>query len=226
MGLHRQPLIGVILLDTRFPRPPGDIGQALTYSRAGLAVRFERVPQASAQRVVRQADARLLQPFIDTARSLEQAGATLITTSCGFLARYQQVLQAAVSVPVLSSSLLWCRHLTASGIVTFDADSLSADVLQGAGVPPGTPIRGLEPGCLMHKAILEDHADMNLAQAQRDVVDASLKLVEQHPHVREIVLECANMPPYREAIAQATGRRVHDLETLLIEQVRAMGLGA
>lgn len=224
MAPSPHPLVGVILLDTRFPRLPGDIGQALTYARAGLAVRFERVPQASAQRVVRQADPSLLQPFVNAAQSLEQAGAVLITTSCGFLARYQAVLQAAVSVPVLSSSLLWCRQLPASGIVTFDASSLTTDVLDGADVPLDTPISGLEPGCEMHRVILEDHTEMDREQAQRDVVNASLKLLEQHPQVQEIVLECANMPPYREAVAQATGRRVHDLETLLIEQVRTMRL--
>jgi hypothetical protein len=71
----------------------------------------------------------------------------------------------------------------------------------------------------MHRAILEDHPTMDLAQAQRDVVQAAIRLVEQHPHLAHIVLECANMPPYRQAVAQATGRTVHDLETLLLDRI-------
>ena len=46
-----------------------------------------------------------------------------------------------------------------------------------------------------------------------------MQLVDRHPRLRHIVLECANMPPYRQAVAQATGRTVHDLETLLLDQV-------
>jgi hypothetical protein len=103
--------------------------------------------------------------------------------------------------------------------LTFDAASLSVDVLEGAAVPPGTPLAGLEPGCEMHQTILEDHPEMDLAQAQSDVVRAAMQLVDRHPRLRHIVLECANMPPYRQAVAQATGRTVHDLETLLLDRI-------
>lgn len=219
IGSRTMQLVGVIMLDTHFPRPPGDMGQLQTYQRAGIAARLLRVPQASAKRVVQQADPTLLKPFLEAAIALAKEGATLITTTCGFLARHQQALQAAVSVPVLTSSLLWCKHLPDCGIVTFDAASLSTDVLEGAAVPLGTPVAGLEPGCTMHRAILEDHPEMDLAQAQRDVVRAAMQLVDRHPRLHHIVLECANMPPYRQAVAQATGRTVHDLETLLLDQV-------
>jgi hypothetical protein len=219
IGSRPSQLVGVIMLDTHFPRPPGDMGQLQTYQRAGISARLLRVPQASAKRVVQQADPTLLQPFLDAAVTLVKEGATLITTTCGFLARHQRALQAAVSVPVLASSLLWCRLLPECGIVTFDAASLSVDVLEGAAVPPGTPLAGLEPGCEMHQTILEDHPEMDLAQAQSDVVRAAMQLVDRHPRLRHIVLECANMPPYRQAVAQATGRTVHDLETLLLDRI-------
>ena len=34
--------------------------------------------------------------------------------------------------------------------------------------------------------------------------------------------ECTNMPPYREAVARATGLPVHDIETLLLRTWRAL----
>lgn len=218
--LPTRPLIGVILLDTNFPRPPGDIGQALTYTRAGLQAHFYRVPSATARRVVLESDPALLQPFVKAAQALQHRGASLIITSCGFLARYQQILQAAVSVPVITSSLLACRDLDGPGVVTFDAASLGEDVLTGAGVPVGTPVEGLEPGCELREAILNDHTEMDLNQAREDVVSAALRLVHRHPKLEHLVLECANMPPYRQAVAQATGKKVHDLETLLLDHVR------
>jgi hypothetical protein len=204
------------MLDTRFPRPPGDIGNPETFARAGIPARYRVVRGASPERVVRQADAELLQPFIDAAQRLVDEGARMISTSCGFLAAYQAELSAAVPVPVLTSSLLQCRDHLRPGIVTIDSDALGARILAAAGVAPGTPVRGVEPGCELHRRILGNDSTLDTAEAERDVIAAARALIAAHPSVSDIVLECTNMPPYRQAIAAATSRRVHDVETLLI----------
>ncbi|MGM9427681.1 aspartate/glutamate racemase family protein [Hydrogenophaga sp. MI9] len=208
--------LGVMVLDTRFPRPPGDIGSPQTYARAGIPARLLTVPGASARRVVQQQDPALLGPFIDAARTLERQGACLVTTSCGFLAAWQTELQAAVSVPVITSSLLQCANLPGPGIVTFDAASMHESLLLRAGVPGGTPLEGLAPGCELQSRILADDTVLDLARAEQDVVAAAVRLVSRHPQVQNVVLECTNMPPYREAVTQATGRPVHDMETLML----------
>lgn len=210
-------VLGVLMLDTRFLRTPGDIGCADTWQRAGIPVRFVRIDGASARRVVQQQDPALLAPFVAAAQALAADGARLITTSCGFLAGWQAELQAAVPVPVLSSSLLACAGLAAPGIVTFDATSLHPGLLARAGVPAGTPVQGLAPGCELQRRILADETGLDLQQAEADVVQAARALVVAHPGVRQIVLECTNMPPYRAAVAAATGRAVVDLETLLLQ---------
>ena len=215
-------VLGVLMLDTRFPRPPGDIGCALTWQRAGIPVRFMRIDGASARRVVQQQDPALLAPFVAAAQALVATGARLITTSCGFLAGWQAELQAAVPVPVLSSSLLACADLAAPGIVTFDAASLHPGLLARAGVPAGTPVQGLAPGCELQRRILADETALDLQQAEADVVQAAQALVAAFPGVRQIVLECTNMPPYRAAVAAATGRTVVDLETLLLQAWRRL----
>lgn len=221
-GMNGQGFLGVIVLDTRFPRPPGDIGCPQTWTRAGIPARLRVVPGASARRVVQAQDPALLGPFIDAARALAAEGAQLITTSCGFLAAWQAELQAAVEVPVITSSLLQCAGLPAPGIVTFDASSLHTSLLHRAGVPEGTPVQGLAPGCELQSRILADDTVLDLAQAQRDVVAAAEQLVRRHPSVRTVVLECTNMPPYRDAVAQAIGRPVHDLETWLLARWREL----
>ncbi|MET3515137.1 hypothetical protein ABIC63_002920 [Pseudacidovorax sp. 1753] len=210
------PFLGVLMLDTQFPRPPGDIGNPQTFERAGVPVRYLTVKGASPQRIVKEADPSLLQPFIDAAHALVAAGAGMLTTSCGFLAVYQAVLAQAVPVPVLTSSLLQCRWHPRPGVLTFDAASLSPAILRAAQVPEGTPVQGVAPGCEFHTRILGNARQMDLALAQRDVVAAALALVEVHPEVRTIVLECTNMPPYRQAVAEATGREVQDIETMLV----------
>jgi Asp/Glu/hydantoin racemase len=216
---------GVLMLDTRFPRPPGDIGSPLTFERAGIPVRFVTVAGASAARVVVEGDRSLIAAFIDAARQLAQEGAALITTSCGFLAAFQDDIARAVDVPVVTSSLLQAASLAHPGIVTFDAASLGGDILRAAGVPAGTPVQGLRPGCELHRRILDDDTTLDLSEAERNVVEAAEALVRRHPYVENIVLECTNMPPYRDAVARATGRRVHDIETLVLERWRALHPG-
>jgi len=221
-GSVEKAFLGVIVLDTRFPRPPGDIGCPQTWARAGIPVRLRVVPGASARRVVQEQDTALLGPFIDAARALADEGARLITTSCGFLAGWQAELQAAVPVPVITSSLLQCADLPAPGIVTFDATSLHPSLLRKAGVPAGIPVQGVAPGCELQSRILADDTVLDLAQAEQDVVAAAMELVSRHPQVQTLVLECTNMPPYRAAVEQATGRPVHDLETWLLARWREL----
>lgn len=215
-----QGFLGVLMLDTRFPRPPGDIGNPQTFTRAGIPARMLTVRGASPRAIVQEADPAWLRPFTEAAQALAREGATMITTSCGFLAAHQASLQAAVDVPVWTSSLLQCRWLQNVGIVTFDAASLTPAILRAAGVPEGTPVQGLRPGCELQQRILCNDTKLDFAEAQRDVEEAARRLVAEHPHVQTLVLECTNMPPYREAVAAATARSVHDAETLLLRAWR------
>ncbi|WP_019937342.1 aspartate/glutamate racemase family protein [Bordetella sp. FB-8] len=214
--------LGVLMLDTRFPRPPGDIGNPATFEALGIPVRYLTVAGASPMRVVREGDPALLEPFIAAARMLAGQGARMISTSCGFLAAFQPDMAAALDVPVVTSSLLQCADLDGPGVLTFDAQSLTPGLLERAGVPARTPVQGVQPGCEFHTRLLYNHDRLDLQEARRNVVDAARELVRRHPGVRSLVLECTNMPPYRAAIEAATGRPVHDIVTLL--QARWQGL--
>jgi len=215
--------LGVLMLDTRFPRPPGDIGNPATFAALGIPVRYRTVTGASPVRVIREGDPALLAPFIEAARELAEQGAALISTSCGFLAGFQPELAAALDVPVVTSSLLQCAKLDAPGVLTIDAQSLSPALLARAGVPVGTPVQGIRPGSEFHTRLLFNHTQLDLDEARRNVVEGAQELVRSHPGVRSIVLECTNMPPYRDAIEAATGRPVHDIITLLQARWQALG---
>ena len=215
-GRPMQPFLGILMLDTRFPRPLGDIGHPGTFARAGIPVKHSVGRGASPQRVVKEADPALLAPFVDAARELVAEGAAMITTSCGFLAAYQSQLAGQVPVPVVTSSILQCARLPSPGIVTFDAASLTDAILRAAGVPAETPVEGIAPGCELHRRILANEPRLDTSEAERNVVDAALTLVRRQPDVASIVLECTNMPPYRDAVSAATRRPVFDIETLLV----------
>ncbi len=211
-------VLGVLMLDTRFPRVPGDIGHAASFAHPVL---HAVVRGASARRVVHQADPALLDPFIEAGRTLVGQGATAITTSCGFLVLMQQALQAALPVPVWTSSLLLLAELRNAGVVTVDAAVLTPAHLRCAGAAAGVPIEGLEPGCAFQRTLLEDLPALDQADASAQTVAASLHLVHRHPQLEHIVLECTNMPPYANAVRRATGRSVHDITTLIAARLRA-----
>ena len=90
--------------------------------------------------------------------------------------------------------------------------------MRAAGAAPGTPIEGLAPGCPFQRTLLDDLPTLDTAQAEADVVAAARRLVDQHPHVDTLVLECTNMPPYAAAVRAATGRPVHHLMSLIDER--------
>lgn len=210
-------VLGVLMLDTRFPRVCGDVGHPGSFD---VPVRYAVVHGASPQRVVREGDPALLQPFIDAAVALVAQGATAITTSCGFLVLFQRELQAAVPVPVWTSSLLKLGELQRPGVVTVDASALGAEHLRAAGASRSTPVEGLAPGCSLQRTLLEDLPTLDEAAAEAEVVAAAQRLVARDPAIDSLVLECTNMPPYAAAVAHATGRPVHHLLTLVHERLK------
>ena len=145
--------LGLLMLDTRFPRPPGDVGHPDTFA---FEVRRQGVPGATPLRAVRGDTAALVRPFADAARSLVEQGAAAISTSCGFLVLLQRELQATVPVPVWTSALLALPGLPRPGVVTADAASLGAAHLLAAGADAATPVAGLAPGCHLHRTLLHD----------------------------------------------------------------------
>ncbi|MFB3819248.1 MAG: aspartate/glutamate racemase family protein [Candidatus Methylomirabilales bacterium] len=213
--------VGVLMLDTRFPRLPGDIGNPATFP---FPVHYRRIAGATADRVVRRKPGDLLPAFISGARELEAQGVVAITTTCGFLARFQRELAAAVRVPVCTSSLMLVplvhRMLPAQaavGILTIDASALGGEELAGAGIAPDMPVvvAGLEGEAEFARAILEDRPTLDGDAARQEHVRVAQRLAAAHPEVRAIVLECTNMPPYRDAIRVGTGLPVFDIVHLV-----------
>src|SRR6266446_7878666 len=99
--------VGILMLETRFPRIPGDIGHAATWP---FPVLYKVVRGATGERVTTaKANDRstgLLDAFLGAAAELVQDGADGITTSCGFLSIYQRELAAHCGVPVAASALM------------------------------------------------------------------------------------------------------------------------
>ena len=207
--------VGILMLEARFPRIPGDMGNALTWP---FPVMYKVVRDASPDRVVRGGAAGMLPAFIDAAQELVADGVDGITTNCGFLSLFQAELAAAVGVPVAASSLMQVAQVNAilppgkvAGILTISASSLTDAHLTAAGVPLTTPIGTTEGGQEFTRAILDNELELDVDLARADNIKAARALVGQHPEIGALVLECTNMIPYAADIRAAVGLPVYSM---------------
>jgi Asp/Glu/hydantoin racemase len=192
------------------------------------------VQGASPELVVRRGARELLPAFIEGAKFLEREGVQAITTNCGFLAKFQREIAAAVTVPVFTSSLLLVPMVhrmlppgKAVGILTVDASSLTPADLEGAGITPGMPIAvaGLEHEREFTRVLLGNQMSLDVEAARREHIRVAQQLRTEHPEVSALVLECTNMPPYRADIQAATGLAVFDIVHLVQMVHTALGHG-
>ncbi|MGE0154250.1 MAG: aspartate/glutamate racemase family protein [Reyranellaceae bacterium] len=213
--------LGILILDTRFPRLAGDIGNPDSFE---FPVLYERLSGIGPQQAVREAAGRadLIDLLAAAAERLVQRGAAGISTSCGFLALLQGELAARCSVPVATSSLLQVpvvqRLLPAGkrvGIVTAEAASLTRAHLEAVGVDPATPVAGMPPGGAFAHTFLDNSPDLDHGAVRAELVESGRKLLAEHADIGAIVLECTNLPPYARALHEAVKLPVYDVRGFL-----------
>ncbi len=218
-AIYGAPL-GILMLEARFPRIPGDMGNATTWP---FPVLYRVVRGASPERVVLGGARGLLGDFIAAGRELIGLGAQAITTNCGFLSIFQAEMQAALGVPVATSAMMQVPWVQATlppasrvGIVTVNGAGITPAHLAGAGVALDTPITGTEQGQEFFRVLIRaEKQDLDVDLARQDVVDAARRLQAATPGLGAIVLECTNMPPYAADVAEATGLPVYDIYSMI-----------
>ena len=211
--------VGILILETRFPRIIGDIGNAMTWP---FPVQYRVVRGATPDGVVRKGGAGLTPLFIDAAKDLVASGVDGITTNCGFLSLIQDQVSAAAGVPVATSSLMQVPMVQALlprgkrvGVITISKDSMTEAHLKAANVPLDIPIVGTDGGREFNRAILDDEASIDFAACRLDLLDAAQNLVNSYTDIGAIVLECTNMVPYAAEIRKRTGLPVYSIYTFV-----------
>lgn len=212
------PILGILMLDTRFPRIRGDVGNPETWD---FPVCYATVEGATPNAIVCDDMEPFVQGFISQGRRLVAQGCRGIATTCGFLALIRPRLTEALGVPVAASALEQAGQIAAMvppgqriGVLTISASTLSATHLRTAGLQPDTPLQGME-GSSFARSILGNETTLDIEAARREMVFAGQALVRRHTDIGAIILECTNMVPYARDIARATGRPVFSIYTYL-----------
>ena len=211
--------LGVLMLDTRFRRFVGDIGNPESYKDPVL---FEVVRGATVDKVVPAKAPPLIDDFVAAGERLIARGASAITTGCGFLVLNQAELSSRLNVPVATSALLLIPSLLKLlpkgkrlGVLTFSGADLTLKHFAAAGAPPDTPVEGVAQDGVFQKAIYEQPCDDSISAREAEVVAAAQRLIARHPDIGAILFECTNFPPHKAAVEAAIGLPVYDVFTLI-----------
>jgi Asp/Glu/hydantoin racemase len=213
--------IGILILDAAYPCVPGNVGNASTFD---FPVRYKEVRGASIERLLNQRDPSLLEPFLEGARQLQDEGVKAITGACGFMALFQPQVAEAVEIPVFLSSLLQIPfiHRTLKkdqkiGVITANKSVLTPEHFANVGVGPEIPLAlyGMEEQEEFYSSVLLEKGTLDSDKVEAEVVGVAQQMIEEHPEVGAIVLECSDLPPYGFAVQQATGRPVFDFITMI-----------
>jgi Asp/Glu/hydantoin racemase len=217
--------VGIVMQPDRILRLPGDVGNATTFP---FPVRYEVVRGGDAADLKHPAKARAAAPrYIEAARALEASGVRVIGTGCGYLSILHRELQDAVSIPVLSSSLMQVPWVAGTlppgrrvGIITADSRALTEAYFEPLGwsirdIP--VAIKGIEAEEEFVRLLFADSLeDEDTAKMHRAMARVARRLMDEHPDVGAIVLECTNLPPFAASIQRASRVLVFDMTTLLI----------
>lgn len=212
--------IGILMLDSKFPRIKGDVGNAKTWN---FPVLYKTVVGGTPKKVVLELTEEDIEPFISAAKELEQAGVKAITTSCGFLALFQKQLADAVDIPVFTSALLmvpFVKKIIGNkkkvGILTANSKTLSDAHLRAVGIDKeDVVLKGLEDKEVFTDFTVQNWDQVDTEKCRTELMEATSELLNENNKIGALVLECTNMPPYTKDIQQVAGIPVFDIVTLV-----------
>ncbi len=215
--------IGILMMQTVFPRMLGDVGNARTFS---VPVRYRIVRDINGAALSeRNAEDGLLQPFIRAAQSLEAEGCKAITTSCSFLGGFQRALADAVHIPVFTSTLLLAPMIHTMlnrdlkiGILTECTNLMTEDYFNQAGwsakdIP--VCVSGMAPDSAFSQLIIGDNPEGNLDLLEECVADMTAAHMKKYPDTGALLLECTNYAPFTRLIQEISGVPVFGINQLL-----------
>lgn len=213
--------VGIIKLDTKFYRILGDIGNPRTWK---FPVVYQAMEGVFPERVVCHSDPTLLNRAIEAAQILEEKGVAGITTSCGFLGKFQKEIANSVSIPVITSSLLQIPIIhnllnkdKKIGVLTASEKSLNREHLLGSGIKDiPLIIKGMDDFNYFQRVFIQNQlTDFNIEKIKIEIVNAATDLKQSCDNLGALVLECTNMSPFALDIQKNVNLPIFDIYSLV-----------
>lgn len=209
--------IGIIAVDLVYPKLPGNVVNATTYS---YPVIYKKVSFEIEQ--LFDGAPELEKMIVDAAKELVKDGARAIIGACGYFAHFQKQVAAAVDVPVFMSSLcqlpiikIGLKPEQKVLVMCASGDSVNQEFFSKVGA-------NLDDCIIQDVGSMESFAPIRWGKTvldnkklTEDLAALAKKAMEEHPEVGAILLECSDLPPYACEIQRATGLPVFDFITMI-----------
>lgn len=226
MVLQGGPTLGILELDEGLlsdsPCSTLREGSLLSPVTFGRPIVTEMVEGALAEVVIR-GDPSLEGACVAAARRLVERGVDVISADCGFFVRHQAAISAAVSVPVVTSSLLLIPALLRQlgparklAVITADSRNCSEDLF-GIEYPSDRArivVGGIEGGEYVRNALARPFVRTNVDQIEYEVGACIAQLRAMHPDVAMLLFECTGFPCVTAALRIRTGLPIYDITDL------------
>ncbi len=214
--------VGVIVLNSQIPCPPGHITNAWTFD---FPVHYLQVDEAGLDEVVNKGDQSIVEAIIKGAKQLELDGCRAIMADCGYFGHYQKQIAASVDVPVYMSGVIQASWIAIAlkpdqkvGIICANKDGISDQMFEACGVSEEVRKRCVVRGAGAKpefEKLLADYGELDFEIIKNEVVEIAVEMTTEHPEIGAILLECTDMSPYSYAVQAAVNLPVYDAVTLL-----------
>jgi Asp/Glu/hydantoin racemase len=223
-GFHTYGQVaGILMLEGRAPRIPGDPGHAQTFD---FPVAYGVVRGLPFSDLVEGSEVRL-ELVIRAARTLQDQGVSFVAADCGLFVVFQAALSRALDIPFIGSALSLVPLLQTFlpvqdriGLLVGHTGLLGERHYQAAGIDPDRVlIAGMEEGPEFRRVVLQGATDLDPSAMAADVRQAARRLARQASEAKvrlgAVVLECTNLISFADAIREETQAPVFDLANLM-----------
>ena len=218
--LYYDTPIGILCLDTLFPKPPGQLRNPLTFD---FPVVCRVLRGVGAKEILSSTSAQLETLFVDAARELERDGVKAIAGSCGFMARFQSQIAAELHVPVFLSSLLQLPLVrlihgekAEIGVLTASSQALTPAHFANCATPmESVHIRGMEGNPEFWETIIEGKRhDFDMERLEAEIMGSAAAFAREKA-LDALVLECTDLSAFSAPIQRAINLPVYDINSLV-----------
>ncbi len=214
---------GILMLDSRIPRTPGDPGHAQTFSFPVVYGVVEGLPFSD----LVEGRYERVGLAIAAAKALEAQGVSFIAADCGLFSIFQEKVAAELSVPFVGSALSLIPFLSSFlppgqvvGVLTGHTGILMPEHLKAAGADPGLIVMaGMDDSLEFKKVVIDRGQELDTGAMRRDVAIATAALAaaaqKAGSRLGAVVIECTNLITFRDTVQETAGAPVYDLVSLI-----------
>jgi len=217
--------VGILVIEDSMHLLPGNVANAQSFN---FPVLYEVLEGIRASQVM-GGDVDIGERVIKGGQNLVKRGARIVLGACGSFANYQKQTAAALDVPTFLTVMMQVPWILPSlkpdqkiGVIAASAAALTPKVFDQSGITDPERLVIDEAMKLDSFMKMADCApDFDPDQLAFDMTKLARNMVDNHPDIAVILLQCSDMPPFAAAIQDGVQLPVFDMTSMVEWAARA-----